>query len=185
MNKIQTHIGLGRIVLLALFLNICILKLHAQMDIQNIELRTIQGDTFTLADYHGKVVILVNTASECGFTPQLEDLQYIQDKYGDEGLQIIGFPSNDFAGQEPLKGMEIVDFCQKNYGVSFPFSVKIHVKGENDHPLYKKLTEISGSDVSWNFQKFIIDKQGHLVKSIPPKTRLVEEDVIAEIEKLL
>lgn len=155
------------------------------MNIQDIELKMIDGKSFSLADYSGKTLVIVNTASECGLTPQLEDLQFMNEKYADRGLQIIGFPSNDFAGQEPLEGMEIVDFCQTNYGVTFPIAEKIHVKGKNIHPLYKELTETTGEDVAWNFQKFIVDKNGEVVKSISPKTRLIEEEVVAEIEGLL
>ncbi len=160
-------------------------NINAQMNITDIELKTIEGESFTLADYSGKTLILVNTASKCGLTPQLGDLQEIQEKYGDQGLQIIGFPSNDFLGQEPLEGMEIVEFCQTNYGVTFPLTEKIHVKGKKAHPLYKELTSITGDKVSWNFQKFIVDKNGNVVKSISPKTRLIDKDVMAEIEGML
>lgn len=176
--------GIGRLIMVALFLNIIILNLQAQMstDIRDIQLTTIKGDTFTLADYQGETLILVNTASECGLTPQLEDLQYIQDTYGDKGIQVLGFPSNDFAGQEPLEGMEILEFCRNNYGVTFPLSIKIHVKGEKIHPLYAALTKATGTDVSWNFQKFIIDKNGNVVKSIAPETRLVEDEILGLIK---
>lgn len=173
------------ILMLTILFQFSIIHIQAQMNIQDIQLKTIEGKDFSLEDYLGKTLILVNTASECGHTPQLEDLQFIQEKYEDRGLQVIGFPSNDFNGQEPLEGMEIVDFCQKNYGVTFPLSEKIHVKGKNAHPLYKELSERTGEQVSWNFQKFLIDKEGNVVKSISPKTRLVEEDVVSEIEDLL
>ncbi|UAB83978.1 glutathione peroxidase [Zunongwangia sp. SCSIO 43204] len=148
----------------------CITSLFAQNDktIYQFEVEDINGETFDLSSLKGKKVMIVNTASKCGFTPQYAELQRIYDQYKYDDFVIIGFPSNDFGNQEPGSNEEISEFCQKNYGVDFPMMAKITVKGEEKHPLYQFLTEKSkngfkNSEVKWNFQKYLIDRDGKLV----------------------
>ena len=150
----------------------------------------INGDEVSLSDYSGKVVLIVNTASKCGLTPQYEELQKLYEMKKDEGLVILGFPANNFAGQEPGSEDEIKSFCQKNYGVSFPMFSKISVKGNDMHPLYQFLTEeekngVMDSKVSWNFQKYLIGKDGKLKEMISPRTSVLDDDVMSSINALL
>jgi glutathione peroxidase len=133
--------------------------------IYDISINSLNGDPINLADYKGKKILIVNTASECGFTKQYADLQKLHETYKDK-LVIIGVPCNQFGGQEPGDALEIISFCQVNYGVTFLMTEKIDVKGENQHPLYKWLTEkelngVKNSSVKWNFQKYLIDEQGN------------------------
>ena len=130
---------------------------------------------FFLAKFKGKKILFVNTASECGFTKQYADLQILHDTYKDK-LVIIGVPCNQFGGQEPGDAMQIQSFCQVNYGVTFLMTEKVDVKGDKQHPLYTWLTQkemngVKSSSVKWNFQKYLIDENGYLVKIIPPKTK--------------
>ncbi len=148
----------------------CMTSLFAQNDktIYQFKVEDINGETFDLSSLKGKKVMIVNTASKCGFTPQYAELQRIYEQYKYDDFVIIGFPSNDFGNQEPGSNEEISEFCQKNYGVDFPMMAKITVKGEEKHPLYQFLTEKSkngfkDSEVKWNFQKYLIDRDGKLV----------------------
>lgn len=148
----------------------CMTSLFAQKDktIYQFKVEDINGETFDLSSLKGKKVMIVNTASKCGFTPQYAELQRIYEQYKYDDFVIIGFPSNDFGNQEPGSNEEISEFCQKNYGVDFPMMAKITVKGEEKHPLYQFLTEKSkngfkNSEVKWNFQKYLIDRDGKLV----------------------
>ena len=130
--------------------------------------QTIDGSNFKLSELKGKKVLVVNTASKCGFTPQYEELEDLYKKYGPDKFVIIGFPSNDFMSQEPGTNSEIREFCTKNYGVTFPMMAKVKVKGDSIAPIYQWLTKKSengvlNSSVKWNFQKFMIDENGHLV----------------------
>ena len=148
---------------------------------------TRDGREQDLADYLGKVVLVVNTASQCGLTPQFAGLETLYEKYVDQGLVILGFPCNQFAGQEPGTAEEIGAFCQKNYGVSFPMFDKIDVNGDNTHPLYRWLrTEkggILGDAIKWNFTKFLIGRDGQVIKRYSPTT---EPDKLAgDIEDAL
>lgn len=148
----------------------------------------IAGKESKFSDYKGKVLLVVNTASKCGFTPQYAGLESLYKKYMDKGLVILGFPCNQFGAQEPGQESEIQEFCQINYGVSFPMFGKIDVNGENAHPLYKYLTSekpgILGSEaIKWNFTKFLVNKEGLPVKRFAPNTK--PEDLAADIEKLL
>jgi glutathione peroxidase len=134
----------------------------------------IDGKPFDMAQLKGKKVMIVNTASECGFTPQYEILEQLYQKFGDDDFTIIGFPANNFGGQEPGTNEEIKEFCEKNYGVSFPMMSKISVTGEDQHELYQWLTqkEKNGkedTEVAWNFQKYLIDEEGNYAMLIPPK----------------
>jgi len=133
----------------------------------------IEGDTLRMSDYQGKYVLIVNVASKCGFTPQYKDLQKLYEQYADR-LVIIGFPCNQFMNQEPGTEEEIQDFCELNYGVTFPLTAKIDVKGPNQHPVYQWLTtrELNGKtshEVKWNFHKFIVSPEGKLIGSFPSK----------------
>lgn len=149
----------------------------------DFKVKTIDGDTFDLASLKGKKILVVNTASECGLTPQYKQLQELYDKYGGEKFTIIGFPANNFLGQEPGTNAEIKSFCQKNFGVTFPMMEKISVKGSDMHPLYQWLTkkELNGmqdEEVKWNFQKFMIDEQGKWVGSVSPKISPVSDEIV-------
>lgn len=150
----------------------------------------IEGKPVKLDSYKGKVVLVVNTASKCGLTPQYKDLEKLYQEYKAEGLVILGFPANNFMGQEPGTDAEIAEFCEKNYGVSFDMFSKISVKGKDIHPLYKYLTDkkengVLDAKVTWNFQKFLIDKNGNLISSFSPKTTVYEAEVISEIKNQL
>ncbi|MGZ5282443.1 MAG: glutathione peroxidase [Bacteroidia bacterium] len=148
--------------------------------------RTLEGKEIKLSDYKGKKIMIVNTASECGYTPQYEQLEAVYKKYQDK-LIIIGFPTNDFGAQEPGSNKDIEQFCKKNYGVTFPVSEKITVKGNGMSTLYKWLTTKSlngklDSDVKWNFQKYLIDEKGNLIGMYESKVKPNAEEIIREIE---
>ncbi|MCM5663185.1 glutathione peroxidase [Galbibacter mesophilus] len=147
----------------------------------------IAGETFPLKKLKGQKVMIVNTASECGLTPQYEQLQELYNMYKDEGFVIIGFPANNFGGQEPGENQEIAQFCKANYGVTFPMMGKISVKGNDMHPLYqflttKKLNGVEDSEVAWNFQKYLIDEEGHVAKVVSPRTLPTDKSVTNWIE---
>lgn len=150
--------------------------------IYDFTVEDIEGKPFDLASLKGKKVMIVNTASECGLTPQFEQLQSLYTEFKDDHFIIIGFPSNDFMGQDPGTNQEIATFCQKNYGVTFPMMSKIKVKGKDKHPLYKYLTskEENGLDnykIQWNFQKFLIDENGKIAKVIGPRTLPTDNEI--------
>jgi glutathione peroxidase len=142
----------------------------------------------TLADHRGKVLLIVNVASQCGFTPQYAGLEALYEKYRDQGLVILGFPCNQFGQQEPGSEEEIRSFCQVNYGVSFPMYAKINVNGDSAHPLYRYLTEerpglLGTKAIKWNFTKFLVDREGKVAERYAPNTK--PEELAADIEKLL
>jgi glutathione peroxidase len=148
---------------------------------------TLDGREQSLADYAGKVVLVVNTASQCGLTPQFEGLEELYTRYADQGFVVLGFPCNQFAGQEPGTAEEIGEFCQKNYGVDFPMFDKIDVNGDDAHPLFKWLrTEkggVLGSAIKWNFTKFLVGRDGQVIKRYAPTT--APESLSEDIEKAL
>jgi len=149
----------------------------------DFQVKTLIGDDFNLADLKGKRVLVVNTASECGFTPQYAQLQELFEKYGGEDFVIIGFPSNDFGGQEPGSDAEIAQFCQMNYGVTFPMMSKISVKGKDQHPLYawltnKSLNGVSDAKVKWNFNKFLIDEKGNWVADFGSTVKPLDDRIV-------
>lgn len=151
------------------------MKPMATETIYQYKVTDLYGKPFDFASLKGKKVIVVNTASKCGLTPQYKDLEALYEKYKDKGLVIVGFPANNFASQEPGTSQEIAAFCQQNYGVTFPMMEKISVKGEDMAPLYKFLTQkgkngLEDSEVQWNFQKYLINEKGQLVKVVSPKT---------------
>ncbi|MFB1051727.1 glutathione peroxidase [Paraliobacillus sp. JSM ZJ581] len=157
------------------------------MTVYNYEVKTIAGEDKSLADYQGNVLLIVNTASKCGFTPQYEGLQQLYDKYHQDGFEVLGFPSNQFMNQEPGSDDEISSFCQQNYGVTFPMFSKIDINGKAAHPLFRFLTiEAPGfltDQVKWNFTKFLIDKEGNVLKRYAPKTK--PEEIEADIQAAL
>lgn len=155
----------------------------------NHTVRTINGADKALSDYRGQVLLIVNTASECGFTRQYAGLETLYDTYKERGLVVLGFPSNDFGGQEPGTEAEIATFCQVNYGVSFPLFAKVHAKGPEKAPLYKTLTEetpegIRG-EVRWNFTKFLVDTQGQVVARFDSRVEPTSAELTQAVEKLL
>ena len=153
------------------------------MSIYDIEIQTSKGEEKKLADYKTKAVIVVNTASKCGFTPQFDGLQELYEKYKDDGLEILGFPSNQFMNQEPNSSEQAEEYCKLNYGVSFPMFAKTDVRGKQAHPLFKYLTKaapgVLSDQIKWNFTKFLIDEEGNVIKRYAPKTepKEMEEDI--------
>lgn len=159
----------------------------SQSSIHDFKVTDIEGKEFDLASLSGKKVMIVNTASKCGLTPQYKQLQVIYNKYEEKNFVIIGFPANNFMGQEPGSEEEIVSFCEKNYGVSFPMMSKISVKGDDMHELYKFLTTkelngLSDNSVAWNFQKYLINEKGELEKVISSRTKPDDQGIISWIE---
>ncbi|WP_322817776.1 glutathione peroxidase [Tepidiforma sp.] len=151
-------------------------------------LQRIDGTQEPLEQYRGRVLMLVNVASKCGLTPQYTALQALYERYRDRGFEILGFPANDFMGQEPGTNEEIAQFCDLNYGVTFPLFAKISVKGETIHPLYRTLTSLPepiGGQVLWNFQKYLVDREGNVVAKFDPRTPPDAPEVVETIEKLL
>ncbi|MDU2159017.1 glutathione peroxidase [Clostridium sp.] len=140
-----------------------------------------------MSDYKGNIILVVNTASKCGFTPQLKDLEELYKEYKDSGVEILGFPCNQFLNQEPGENKEVKNFCQINYGVTFNMFEKIDVNGSNTHPIYKYLKEqekgLLTKDIKWNFTKFLIDKEGNVIKRYSPATSPLK--IKTDIEKLL
>ncbi|WP_454193465.1 glutathione peroxidase [Paenibacillus sp. Marseille-Q7038] len=158
------------------------------MSIYSYQAETPTNQEVSLEMYKGKVVIIANTASKCGLTPQYGELQKLYDRYKDQGLVVLAFPCNQFGGQEPGSSEEAEEFCQINYGVSFPIFAKVDVNGENTHPIFQYLKEQKpgsgeSSDIQWNFTKFVIDRNGEVVERFEPKQS--PEEMTALIEKLL
>ncbi|MBN2355500.1 glutathione peroxidase [candidate division KSB1 bacterium] len=150
----------------------------------------IDGNPVSLETFRGKVVMIVNVASKCGFTKQYAGLEELFKSYQDSGFVVLGFPANNFLGQEPGTNEEIKNFCTLNYGVTFPMFAKISVKGKDQHPLYKYLTEKStnpefSGDISWNFNKFLIDRQGKIIARFGSRTKPEDDKVIAVIQNAL
>jgi glutathione peroxidase len=160
--------------------------LNAQTTFYDFTVQDINGEDYPLSQLKGKKVLVVNTASKCGLTPQYEGLQELYEKYGGDDFMIIGFPANNFAKQEPGSNEEIASFCSINYGVTFPMMSKISVKGDDQHPLYKWLTSkndngLENSEVTWNFQKYMIDEEGQLVGHFAPTTKPDNEKLVSWI----
>ncbi len=180
-----------KIILLCLLIPIAITaqnKKTMENTIYQFQVEDIEGNTFDLGSLKGKKVMIVNTASKCGLTPQYKQLEELYKKYKDDNFVIIGFPANNFASQEPGSDEEIAQFCERNYGVTFPMMSKISVKGEDMHELYQFLTQKSkngfaDSEVAWNFQKYLISEEGKVVEVIAPRTLPTDEKVISWIEE--
>lgn len=157
-------------------------------DLYHFKLADIFGDSLKLSEFKGKVIVIVNVASRCGLTPQYEELQAFYEEFHNQGVEVLGFPANNFMNQEPGTNEEIIAFCEANYGVTFPMFSKISVKGRDQHPLYAFLTKkekngVLDSEVSWNFQKFIIGRDGRVVASVAPRTSIFDEESISVIRK--
>lgn len=150
---------------------------YRKMNIYSFEIKDISGKSFDWETVKGKKIMVVNVASKCGLTPQYVQLEELYQSFQNQGFTILGFPANNFGAQEPGTNDEIANFCEVNYGVSFPMMSKISVLGEDQHPLYKWLTEETNESVSWNFQKFLVDENGDVVESIPPAV-LPNDDMI-------
>ena len=162
----------------------------ASASVLDFKVRDIDGKDVKLKKYKGDVVLVVNVASKCGYTPQYESLQATYEKYKDKGLVILGFPANNFGGQEPGTAAEIKEFCSSKYKVTFPLFAKISVKGEDQDPLYSFLTKpetnpASAGDIKWNFTKFLVDRSGKVVARFEPKVKPDSPEVTAAIEKYL
>lgn len=156
--------------------------------IYQFEAELLEGQTKSISDYEGKVLLIVNTASKCGFTPQFAGLESIYEKYKDQGLVVLGFPCNQFGGQDPGNNSEIGAFCQRNYGVNFPMFAKVDVKGPEAHAIFRYLTReakgILGSEsIKWNFTKFLVSRKGKVINRYAPTTK--PESLAADIEKAL
>jgi glutathione peroxidase len=159
-------------------------------NIYGFTMKDIDGNDVSLSKYKGKVVVIVNVASKCGLTPQYEELQKFYEKYQSRGVVVLGFPANNFLGQEPGSNSEIKSFCTSKYGVTFDMFSKISVKGKDMHPLYSYLTDKSvngklDAPVSWNFQKFVVGKDGTVVQSFNPRTSVTDPEFIQLIENLI
>lgn len=149
-----------------------------ELNFYSFNVSDIKGNNFLLSQLKGKKVLVVNTASKCGFTPQYEDLEKLYKTYKDQNFVIIGFPANNFMRQEPGSNDEIAEFCQINYGVTFPMMSKISVKGNDIHPLYKWLTESTNSKIKWNFQKYMINKDGTIAGYVTSKVKPFDKQII-------
>ncbi|GAA2740309.1 MULTISPECIES: glutathione peroxidase [Kitasatospora] len=160
------------------------------MSLYDIPLRTLTGEAASLADHKGKVLLLVNVASKCGLTPQYAGLERLQQRYAERGFTVLGFPCNQFMGQEPGTAEEIQTFCSTTYGVSFPLFEKLDVNGDERHPLFARLTETADAageagDVQWNFEKFLIAADGTVAGRFRPRTEPEADELIAAIEAQL
>jgi glutathione peroxidase len=164
-------------------------SLFAASSLYDFNLPSIDGKPMPLADFKGKVILIVNVASRCGYTPQYTALEAIYEKYRDQGFVILGFPANNFGGQEPGTNAEIKTFCSTKYNVTFPLYSKVSVKGDDQTPLYKYLTATANpslaGEIKWNFTKFLVDRSGNVVQRFEPATTPDSPEVIAAIEKLL
>ncbi len=157
---------------------------HALLD-QDFK-KLASDDTVNLSDtYADKVILVVNTASKCGNTPQYDGLEKLYQQYGEDGLVVLGFPSNNFAGQEPGTEEEIKDFCRLTYGVKFPMFEKVEVRGDDAHPFFKQLADASGTFPTWNFHKFLIGRDGKLISEFSPRTQPYDKTVVTAIETAL
>jgi len=177
---------------LLLFLGLLCSSIYAQNAMENslhqFTVEALEGESFDFSTLKGKKIMVVNTASKCGLTPQYKDLQALYEEYGSDKFVIVGFPANNFMSQEPGSNEEIAAFCERNYGVTFPMMAKIDVKGKNIHPVYAFLTQkekngVMDSKVSWNFQKYLVNEEGVVEKVISPRTSPKDEEIIAWITK--
>jgi glutathione peroxidase len=160
------------------------------MTLYDIPIHTLKGEESSLAPYRGQALLLVNVASKCGLTPQYEGLERLQKRFGDEGFTVLGFPCNQFRGQEPGSAEEIQQFCSITYGVTFPLFEKIDVNGEHRHPIYEQLTAVADAegnagDVTWNFEKFLVSPDGAEVQRFRPQVEPEDPALVGAIEALL
>ncbi|MCU4175950.1 glutathione peroxidase [Carboxylicivirga sp. N1Y90] len=167
---------------LLLFISVSLIA-QTPASIYEYEAKTIDGEAFDFKSLKGKKVMIVNVASKCGLTPQYEQLQQLHEEYGGDDFVIIGFPANNFMSQEPGSELEIKEFCTENYQVTFQLMSKISVKGDDIHPIYQWLTQenlnkLEDNKVKWNFQKYLIDEKGNLVKVVSPRTKPYDDEII-------
>jgi glutathione peroxidase len=160
------------------------------VSLYDIKLTTLAGEPTTLADLRGKAVLIVNVASKCGLTPQYTGLERLQERFADRGFSVVGFPCNQFGGQEPGSAEEIETFCSTTYGVTFPMMSKVDVNGPDRHPLYQELVQTpdaegAAGDIQWNFEKFVIDPDGKVVNRFRPLTEPEHADVLSAVEAVL
>lgn len=170
-------------MIIVLLLALSFVQVEAQKSFYDFVVKDIDGKEFALSSLKGKKVMVVNTASKCGLTPQYAKLEQLYKTYGGKDFIILGFPANNFMKQEPGSDAQIKSFCTEEYGVSFPMMSKISVKGDDMHPLYHWLTEkdkngLEDSKISWNFQKYLIDENGKLVKVISPRTDPLDDEIV-------
>lgn len=156
------------------------------ISIYDFKVPSLDGKEINFSDFRGKKILIVNTASECGFTPQYEDLQELHEKYQSK-LVIVGFPANNFGGQEPGSNEEIKDFCKKNFGVTFLMAEKVSVKGSDIHPLFKYLTQEAAKKgikdpIGWNFTKFLLDEKGNLIDVYPSKVKPMSDKIVSHLK---
>ncbi len=174
-------------ILTVLFLMIA--QTESADSVYQYELNLINGEKISLSEFKGEVLLIVNTASECGFTRQYSGLQKIFDQYSDKGFKVLGFPANNFGGQEPGSDEEIAQFCELNFGVSFPLFSRVSVRGDDQHPLFTMLTNTENpdftGDISWNFEKFLIDRNGNLVRRFKSNTEPDSEELLNALNGLL
>lgn len=154
------------------------------MTIYDVEIEALHGGPADLRQYRGHAVLVVNVASKCGLTPQYKGLQELYERYRDRGFVVLGVPCNQFAGQEPGTAGEIEEFCQVNYGVTFPLTEKVEVNGAGRHPLYKQLVG-DGPDIGWNFEKFLVGPEGEVEARFDPRTTPDDEQLVAAVERVL
>ncbi|AXQ22750.1 glutathione peroxidase [Acinetobacter wuhouensis] len=156
-------------------------------NVYQFDAELLEGENKSFSDYEGKVLLIVNTASKCGFTPQFAGLEKLYEKYKDQGFEVLGFPCNQFGGQDPGSNEQIGEYCQRNYGVSFPMFAKVDVKGPSAHVIFRYLTNnskgILGNGIKWNFTKFLINKKGEVLNRYAPTTK--PEDLEKDIESAL
>ncbi len=160
------------------------------MSLYDIPLKTLAGEPATLADLRGKAVLIVNVASKCGLTPQYTGLEQLHERYADRGFSVVGFPCNQFGGQEPGTAEEIQTFCSTTYGVTFPMMEKVDVNGDDRHPVYQELTAVADTDgaagdIQWNFEKFLLDANGSVVGRYRPRTEPEDAALVKDIEATL
>jgi glutathione peroxidase len=176
-----------KLTLIVLALMVGTILMNGQNSVHTFTVKDIDGNDFNLESLKGKKVMIVNTASKCGLTPQYEGLENLYKEFGGEKFTIIGFPANNFLSQEPGSNDEIKEFCSKNYGVSFPMMSKVSVKGDDQHELYQWLTSkkkngVDDSKVKWNFQKYLINEKGELVKVLSPSTEPMDDEITTWIK---
>lgn len=183
-NLIRKGLVLALLFAVLVLINMTVNAAATSKTLHDFQVEDIYGDQFDLGSLKGKKVMVVNTASKCGLTPQYEILESLYREFADRGFVIIGFPANNFANQEPGSNEEIIAFCESNFGVSFPMMSKISVRGDDMAPVYQWLTRESlngkmDSEVTWNFQKYLVDENGHLVDMLSPRESPRSEKVIS------
>lgn len=176
---------LALFVFVSMSFTVAVKKQNALPNIYSFKVESLEGGTINFASFKGKKILIVNTASKCGYTPQYEELEALYEKYKDK-LVVIGFPANNFGGQEPGTNAEIREFCTKSFQVTFPMAAKISVKGDDMHPLYQWLTSkekngVLDAEIKWNFNKFLLNEKGELVAYFPSKVKPMSEEITSKL----